>query len=639
MQPQFPIRRPGVPETFVIAAALLLLVGCRVGPDYRPTQTPVPTEWHQSLEGGQAATNDQLCQWWHLFNDPYLTTLIECAADYNLELSAAYHRITQARARRCVADANRYPTIARTGQFTRTKQSANGIGIGGIPGLVLDPFSLIGSNLDVAWEPDFWGKVARQVEAADANVCGSIEAFRGIMVMLYGDVASSYVQIRATQDRIRYAQQNIGLLERALDIATKKVAAGKAPNLDQFQAEANLAAARAEIPTLEKQLHQELNRLSVLVGHYPGSLHECLADDSFIPSIESSVPIVFPCDVVRQRPDIREAERTVAARTAEIGVSTAQLYPSFQFNGSIGLSAQRPGDLLSADSLGYTFGPSFNWPMFQGGRIKCGICEAEAALEEAIATYEQTVLRAFEEIENAIVCYNKEKERRDALRQSIQSAQKSLESVLEQYKAGKVDFQNVLSNLQTLFNAQTNLAVSQGDIAKQLIILYRALGGGWETNAHCEKRCTRLHCPERGHPSLVEDLPVDDSGGKYFEQRSSRDDASAQPEKPKAATDSSGDEDKQDDSSDSQETREFFDRQLKDLEERLKSTPNRQSPSEESPAVRDDLPEPPAEIRRRGSSTKSPPALLQDPSSSTTGGALPDASFSPIVTPAIPPQY
>ena len=647
-------------SAFMLSCLFFLVVGCKVGPNYEPKVTPVPTDWHQTLEGGRIASNDQLCQWWQLFDDPYLTTLIECAADYNLDLTAAYHRITQSRAQRCIANADRLPTINRMASTTRIRQSLNGLGIGNVPGLVLDPFTLLGPSLDIGWEPDFFGRVARQVEAADANICQSIEAFRGIMVMLYGEVAQNYVTVRSTQARLRYAKQNIDLLERALDLTKKRVKGGVAPIADQYQAESSLAAAVAAVPLLEIQLHTALNRLSVLVGHYPGTLHECLADYSPIPSIEQDAPVVFPCDVIRQRPDIREAERVIAARTAEIGVAVADKYPRFSFGGNVGLSAQNLGDVLSSDSITYMFGPSFTWPLFQGGRIRCAICREEAELEEAIAQYEQTVLLAFEEIENAIVSYNKQQERRDALQLTVMAAEQSFEAVLQQYRAGKIEFQTVLTTLQALFNAQTDLAESRGDIATQLVTLYAALGGGWETDAHCEKRCTRLHCPTRVDPSVVENIPTSTGFDRFYGSGANTKDAgdtadgTKEPTGAKANGDSSTDNDSTGDKGESKTTNDMFEKQLKDLEERLKTTPNgppnidtgdaadsslpkppKSSATTDSPAARGPLPEPPAKSAPAKSPGDAPVTLKEAIKPKPTKSPFPIQS-TPIIQPAEP---
>lgn len=598
-----------VPTCILVA----VFVGCASGPDYHPTESVVPASWHQELNNGQVTSPEELNQWWHQFNDPLLTALIEISDDENKNLQAAYWRIEQARAQRCIADSSRRPTLGQSGSFLHNKLSVNGLGLGGIPGLVIDSFDSWTWNLDIAWEPDLFGRVQRTVESAEASTAAQIEAYRDILVVLYGDIAQNYVQIRTLQAQLKFAKQNVSLQQAALDLATKRVVAGVSPNVDQFQAESNLASTQSEIPPLELQLHQALNRLSVLVGRYPGALDEHLAAVEPIPQPPEVLPVVVPCEVVRQRPDIRQAERLVAARTAEIGVAVADLYPRFTLGGSIGVNSQDFSSLFDSDSLAYGLGPSFTWPVFQGGRIRCNISQRRQAVEEAISTYEQALLLAFEEIENAIVGFNKQRIRHEALQRTVTASEKSLESVLSLYRAGKVDFQNVLDTLRTLFLAQNAMVVAEGQIVVQLVTLYRALGGGWDPDSHCQPRSSRLSCADRVPADLVEHVPTSNVVDRYFDT-GDEDDKDDKDDKDDE-TDEDGEDDETDEdgetdeglSSDEEdagdqeepttheqleqlekklnrgreeksddppsETNRFFNRTLKQLEERLNSTP------------------------------------------------------------------
>ena len=312
--------------------------------------------------------------------------------------------------------------------------------------------------------------------------------------------------------------------KRQLDLARSRVEAGVAANLDEFQAESNLAATESEIPLLQFQLHQALNRLAVLIGNYPGSLHEFLAEPRPFPLVPEDLPIVLPCEMIRQRPDIRQAERGVAARTAEVGVAIADLYPKFSLGGNFGLQSGNFSSLFTSDSWTYGLGPSFTWAIFQAGRIRCNIAASEAAVDEAMAIYEQTLLRAVEEIENAIVGFNKERDRRDALQRTVDAAEDSLESVLALYREGKTDFLNVLNTQRTLFLSQNALAISEGEILTQLITLYRALGGGWDPAHHCGQRMSQLGCPIRAPAEIVEEFKVEDTTARYFDMGTQEDD-------------------------------------------------------------------------------------------------------------------
>ncbi|MEM7314166.1 MAG: TolC family protein, partial [Planctomycetota bacterium] len=337
------------------------------------------------------------------------------------------------------------------------------------------------------------------------------------LVTYYADIARNYVQIRTLQQQLQYAHQNVEIQRRALDLAQRRVQGGISTNLDQFQAESNLATTESQIPQLEVQLHQTLNRLAVLTGSFPGSLHEALAHPAPIPTIPSALPQDVPCDVVRQRPDIRQAERAIAAATADVGVATGDLYPRFSIGNSLGWSSQKFSNLFfNNDSFQFNLGPSIRWALFQSGRIRCNINSTEWAVSEALATYEQTLLRAFEEIENARVGFTKERERYHHLQVTVEAAEKSLQSVLALYKNGNTDFQNVLDTQRTLFEAQNALAISEGQIVTQLINIYRALGGGWDPNHHCPGRCVRLGFTGRIDAKIVEAIPVDDQSSTYY---------------------------------------------------------------------------------------------------------------------------
>ncbi len=416
----------------------------------------------------------------------------------------------------CIANSAKLPQVNGVGAFRNIRQSTNAFGAGGFA-FAFGSIDNFANRLEISWEPDVFGRIHRQVESACAQTAASIEDYRGVMVVLYADVATSYVRVRTLQAQLKFAKQNLDLQERALDLAKKRVEGGISAILDQYQAEANLELTRALIPPAEALLHQELNRLAVLLGRYPGTLHDCLATPAPIPNPNDTLPLVVPCDLVRQRPDIRRAERIVAARCADVGVAEAQLFPRFNIGGEFGLASRNFSSLYEGNSLTYVLGPQFSWPLFAGGRIWCNIDLADAALEESIALYEQSVLRGVEEVENAIVLYRKERERFEALKKSVSASERQLDSVLKTYRAGKTDFLNVLNSLRTLFTAQNDLAVSEGQIVQYLITLYRALGGGWDPHHHCEDRSLRLQCPARGDARVAEkSIKFDSQADTYF---------------------------------------------------------------------------------------------------------------------------
>ena len=451
----------------LLGLSVLTVSGCLVGPDYSPPATPAPDAWHQQLENGTYAGREEVAQWWHLLADEKLNELIDCADDRNLDLYAAFTRIWQARAQLCIATSPLLGAIGGTGSYSNIRQSQNQIGfVGGggagpIPNLLLtrDNWAL---GLDLNWELNVWGRITRQIQSADATLCASVEDYRDVLVILYAEVASNYVQVRTLQQRLEYAQSNVKIQEDALRLATRRVEAGVAPSLDMHQAESNLAGTQAAIPPLQTQLHLALNRLAVLLGQYPGSVHEFLAAKAPIPPPPSNLPLSLPCDVIRQRPDIRRAERRIAAQTANLGVAISDLLPRFTLTGTFGLQSLQFSSLFETNSWGHIVGPAFSWPFFQNGRIKCNIANVEALVEEAIAVYQQTILLAAEEVENSLVSYRKELERLKSLRVAVKAAQNTLDDALDLYRAGKTNFQNVLDSLRTLTLAQDELSDQPG---------------------------------------------------------------------------------------------------------------------------------------------------------------------------------
>ena len=477
---------------FWLSVLAVVVSGCRVGPDYRRPTTPVPDAWHQQIESGTYLDAEGVRNWWTLFGDPMLDALIEHAKQNNLDLYAASQRICQARERLNISKSARWAQVASTGVLRNSQQAAATFPfpVGSLPSI--DIWQL---GFDVAWEPDVWGRVRRDVQASCANYQSSVEGYRDIMVSLYAEVARNYVELRTLQSQLVYARQNVAIQKAALELADLRVEGGVSPILDTYQATSNLATTEAEVPRIELGIQQSLNRLAVLLGEYPRSLHCDLLEPTAIPAVPADLPTSLPCDVVRQRPDIRQAERQLASRTAEVGVAMAELLPRFAINGSFNFSARKFSEVFSGLAYNYNVGPSFSWPLFQAGRIKANIASSECSVCEALAVYEQSLLTAAEEVENTIVGFNKERERRDALKRAVSAAESSLESVLEIYRAGNTDFQNVLDTQRTLFLAQNQHAQSQGQVVANLVSFYKALGGGWDSTHHCQPRCVRVSCP------------------------------------------------------------------------------------------------------------------------------------------------
>jgi NodT family efflux transporter outer membrane factor (OMF) lipoprotein len=475
------------------AALALLAAGCTVGPDYEPpdfTVEAVPDQWRTTVETEMAADTTDLEMWWVSFNDSLLTELIKRSEFGNLDLQAAVGRVAEARAIRGVAKGGYWPDIVLGGAYSYQKLSENGLqgaqaappddGTGGgASSLLTDPFDTWTAGLSLSWEIDLFGRIRRTVEAADAQLQASVEDYRDVLVTLYAEVGSAYVDARAFQTRLDFATQNVAAQENSLELTRDRFNAGLTSALDVAQAEQNLAQTRSTIPALEIGLEASLNRLAVLLGEAPGSLHDELQEHTGLPQPDDKVAYGIPADLMRRRPDIRQAERLLASQTARIGIATADLYPTLSLGGTVGLEALDFDNLGDGGSVFWSIVPKINWPIFTGGKIRNRIRAEEARTAQALAAYEQTVLRALEEVQNALVAYGQEKMRRDRLLEAVNASQRAVDLVETQYLSGLTNFQNFLDSQRSLFRQQDELADSSGQVRNNLITLNRALGGGW----------------------------------------------------------------------------------------------------------------------------------------------------------------
>jgi outer membrane protein, multidrug efflux system len=467
---------------FLIAlAGLVALGGCMVGPDYEePELQTVPDAWHTAVTEGVLEGEAPIQTWWAVFDDPTLTSLIERAGSSNLTLREAVWRVEESRALRGVVAGARVPQVNLDGDANRNDQSKNGALGGVVPDELFEPQNLFNLGVGASWELDVWGRIRRQVEAADAEVEASVEDYRDVLVTLYAEVATNYVNVRELQERLRLAHDNVEGQEDTLKLTTDRFDSGLVSALDVAQAESNLANTKSLIPSLEQRLALALNRLAVLLAMNPGALDEELSNNVPIPVEPNAVATNLPADLLRQRPDIRTAERRLAAQTARVGVATAELYPKFSLSGFLGLQATSAGDLFSSDSVNWSVGLPVRWNLFAGGAIRSQIDAEKARTEQLLINYERAVLFALEEVEDALVSYDKEVARRAHLTTSVDATQRSLDLVLTQYRAGLTDFQNVLDTERSLLVRQDDLAASEGIVIKNLVDLYRALGGGWD---------------------------------------------------------------------------------------------------------------------------------------------------------------
>lgn len=469
--------RMKIKQGFMCISALLLASCAAVGPDYQAPEVNVPEAWNHQLGQNPNSPKD-LSRWWENFNDPELSSLIERASTGSFDLQIALTRIDEAEAQYGVAASQYYPTVDAIAVTRRSRIGSNVTGL--LPSRT-DNFEAIGSSLN--WELDLFGRIRRQTEAAEANVAASVENYRDVLVVLNAEVARTYTEVRTLQKRLDLANKNVANQRKTLKIVQARYRSELTSELDVNQAEQNLASSESTIPLISSALARSINRLAVLLGQQPGTLNKELAEVKTIPSTLADITLMIPRDIVRQRPDIRRAERQLAAQSANIGVATADLYPRLSLTGLLAFSASS-GSLLSNDSKLWSFGPNLSWNVFGGGRTRSRIEIANAQAERARAAYEKTVLGAFEDVEAGLINYSEERKRLSYLEKSVASAKKTVKIARSQYKNGLTNFQTVLDAERVLFAEEDRFADSEGALVRYLIGIYRAMGGGWEIAAN-----------------------------------------------------------------------------------------------------------------------------------------------------------
>jgi len=457
--------------------ALTLLAGCTtVGPDYKKPDIAAPKIWTGKLEGGltqQQLNPDTLSQWWKTLGDPTLDSFIERAIIANFDLRTAEAQLRQARAQRGVTGSARFPTIGAKTSATRTSSSEN-TAIGSTS-------EFYSSAFDAAWELDIFGGRRRALEAAEADFQAAQEMQRDILVSVLAEVAINYIELRTFQSQFLVAEKNLSTQLENLAIVQAQFDAGAILELDLDRAISNVASTRSELPRLKQTIAQAKNRLAVLIGQTPGTVDKELdiSQPLLTPTVQIAVGV--PAEVLRRRPDVRRAERQLAAETARIGVSTAELYPKFTLAGTIGLESLSLSNVTASDSSTWGISPSVQWNIFDGGRTRQKIDIQNALQEKAMVQYEASILGALEEVENAITAFTQEQLRHRSLVVSATAAERAVNIAQARYEAGASNFLTVLDAQRTLLSTQDRRTTSQGTILSNLVRLYKSLGGGWSS--------------------------------------------------------------------------------------------------------------------------------------------------------------
>lgn len=454
--------------------ACLFFAGCAVGPNYHPPKTDVPPAFANGAQTNLSA-QPTTTAWWRGFNDPLLTTLIEQAHSSNLDLRIATARVREARALRAQAVADEFPVAEGVAGYNKSVTSKDS-----------SPFpltreqrqlELFNVGFDAAWELDIFGRVRRSIQAGSAELAAAQAGRDDVLVTLTAEVARNYFELRGEQNGLAVARRNVGNQRETLELTTAKLKAGRATQLDTARARAQLQATLAAIPPLEAGVKHSMYRLSVLTGQPPAALEPLLEAPAPIPGAPPLVNIGDPADLLRRRPDVRAAERVLAAATARIGVAVSDLFPRVVFNGSLGLAANRLAGLGGAGSDTYDFGPQITWAALDLGHVRARIQAAHARADAELAAYEKTVLTALEETENSLVDFGREQSRREYLRESDRSATEAMALARQRYEGGVADFLPVLDAQRTQLDVEAQLAVSETRAATDLVAVYKALGG------------------------------------------------------------------------------------------------------------------------------------------------------------------
>jgi NodT family efflux transporter outer membrane factor (OMF) lipoprotein len=530
---------------FRFVVSVLVLSGCEVGPDYQAPKITVAPSFGESAttQPADAVNGNRVdaVRWWREFNDPELDSLIDRATRNNLDLRLAESRLRQARAQRGVVGSALWPEINAGGGYQHARGSKNVVipvaafsggsggatpaissasptatpafvtsggtgggaaasgaaggsvgagsaappggpqsplGEGGFPGVTTDLYQ---AGFDASWEVDVFGGQRRADEAADADTAAALEDRRDVRVSLLAEVARDYIQLRAAQFQARIARQNLHDQQDTLDLTRSRYKAGFSTQLDVARQAAEVASTAATLPALEASIRQMIHALGVLLGQDPDSLSVELSKSAPIPPVPPEVPVGVPADLVRRRPDIRRAERQLAAASARIGVATSDFYPKFSITGSFGLDSSRVHQLFDWNSHYFALSPGVSWPIFDAGRIRNNVEVQKELTRQAATSYQSAVLNALREVEDALASYRTEQLRHKALADAVDASKEAVDLARQQYDQGVIDFLQVLDAQRSLLEAENVMAESDSNISLDLVSLYKALGGGWDT--------------------------------------------------------------------------------------------------------------------------------------------------------------
>lgn len=467
-------------------ALAICFCGCKVGPDYAGAPLTAPVSWTQGEHPALQGAPEDLACWWRTFQDPALDQLIQRALSDNVELKEAGRRVLEVRALRNVVAGNLYPQQqALNGNFNNLSISENTANFVTVPGFfetdrVFDNWN---TNFGIAWELDFWGRLRRAVEAADANVDESIGAYQSVQIVLLAEVARSYIEMRMLESQIAIVQQQVNIQQSIVNLAEMRLQEGVGNRLDLAQTKSNLYLVDYELPRLETLRRQASHRICMLTGTFPVDLQGILGNTGQIPAPSRGAAVGIPVDLLRRRPDIFIAERQLAAQSAKIGIAEAELYPHITLTGVIGLEAQDLSSLFSTGSLIRTVGPGFSWKILNYGRIKNRVAAETEAFNRLYHAYQRNVLTAYQEAEDAQVSFVNNHTRLNSISQASINALEAARIGHAAYAEGTENLNRVLQLQRDYLRAEFERAAVRGELAMSLVKIYLTVGGGWRNSS------------------------------------------------------------------------------------------------------------------------------------------------------------
>lgn len=441
------------------------------------------------MHGGETNRPVDLAHWWRNFGDTNLDAIMLTAIQSNFTLQVAEAHVREARFQRTVIAAPLWPSLGTSASYSRNRYHFYPPLTGfGVP---LD-YNDYNGNFDAAWELDVFGGTRRAIQGANAQIGAAEYGLRDVLISVMAEVARDYISARAYQKRLEIARENITAEQNVLTLATNRYATGLGNELAVQQAKAVLKSTEAQIPSLQTGFDQSVFELSVLLGQTPGTLMDEMSTRRDIPITPPMVPVGLPSDLLLRRPDVQQAERQLAVATAQIGVAKADLFPKFSLTGVAGFNSTDAGQWLNYMAHYWTAGPTVQWELFEAGAIVANVHVQNERQKAALAQYQQTVLVALQDVENALTAYAREQVRRESLEDSVAADQRALELAIGLYKSGLVDFLNVLSSETSLYNEQDALVQSDQTVSLDLVQLYKALGGGWEDEKELSLRIENM---------------------------------------------------------------------------------------------------------------------------------------------------